>query len=304
VLFWFQVVLADGSTLTSPSFDFRYDDNRFAWQQASDGPLTVHWYAGDAAFGQAALDAARNGTRAINGLLGLSLESPLDVYVYSSAEDLRGALVLGGEEWTGGHAEPALGAVLVAIIPGEAQGIEMATAIPHELAHVMLYRSIGRGYDRLPAWLSEGIASLVEGYPRPDYATTLASAAGNGSLIPLIDLCRPFPSDSGRAFLAYAQSRSFARYLRDTYGTSGLSALISAYVDGLDCEEGARRGVGVALSRLDLQWREAVLRQNPAGLALRDLAPYLIVMGLALLLPVLGAVKMAMEKRQNERRTV
>ena len=29
VLFWFQAVLSDGSTQTSPIFNFRYDDNRF-----------------------------------------------------------------------------------------------------------------------------------------------------------------------------------------------------------------------------------------------------------------------------------
>ena len=303
ILFWFQAALAGGGTLTSPQLNFRYDDNRFAWQQAADGALTVHWYQGDDAFGQAALDAARQGSAAVTRLLGPVPDAPLDLYVYSNPEDLRGALPLGGAEWVGGHADPSVGAAMVVIPPGESQAIAMETGIPHELAHVLLYRFTGSGYDALPAWLNEGIASLAEAYPKPDYAGTLAAAARDGSLIPLADLCTSFPVDAGRAFLAYAQSQSFTRYLRDTFGTTGLSALIHSYADGMDCEDGARQAVGMPLSRLEARWRESALAQNPAGAALRGLAPYLVVMGLALLIPLLGAVNMAAEKRRNERRS-
>jgi hypothetical protein len=300
IVFWFQAVLANGATETSPVFYFRYEDNRFPWQQLSDGGLSVHWYDGDHAFGQAALDSARAGLSATRQLLSLNLDSPLDVYVYSSSDDLQGALFLGGKEWTGGHADPSLGVAMVAITPGEAQAIEMQTEIPHELAHVLLYRDMGESYSRLPAWLSEGVASMVEGYPKPDYANALTLASQNDSLIPFTDLCGSFPPDSGRAFLAYAQSQSFARYLRDTYGWTGLAALLRAYADGLNCELGAARAVGVPLSQLDTRWRESVLGQNVAGVALRNLAPYLVVMALALLIPLWGVVKMAGEKRKYE----
>ncbi|HEY6072543.1 MAG TPA: hypothetical protein VIV15_03910, partial [Anaerolineales bacterium] len=61
IAFWFQAAFQDGSTRTSPTFYFRYDDNRFPWQQLSEGNLNLHWYDGDAAFGRAALDAAHAG---------------------------------------------------------------------------------------------------------------------------------------------------------------------------------------------------------------------------------------------------
>ncbi len=301
VMFWFQAVFMDGSTHTSATYSFRYDDNRYPWQELWDADVKVHWYDGDLAFGQAALDAARTGVNAIGQLLALGTGGPLDIYVYSNADDLQGALYLGGREWVGGHADPALGVALAAISPGETQGIELQTRIPHEAAHVLLYRELGPGYENLPAWLSEGIASLVEAYPNPDYANALETSSRNGSLIPMLELCDSFPPDSGRAFLAYAQSRSFAAYLRDTYGATALEALARAYADGLDCDLGAARAVGLPLSQLDSRWRETALGQNAAGAALRDLAPYLIVLGMALLIPFTGLLIMVFERRQRGR---
>lgn len=303
VMFWFQAAFADGSTRTSSNYSFRYADNRFPWQQISEAGLTLHWYDGDAAFGRAALDAARAGVGLTAQLLGLPAGEPLDLYIYSTAEDLQGALYLGGLDWVGGHADPALGVALAAIQPGDSQGIEMQTRLPHEAAHVLLYRSLGAGYESLPAWLSEGLASMAETYPDPDHATALDTASRSGSLIPMVELCDSFPPDSGRAFLAYAEARSFTAYLRDTYGSTGLAGLVRAYADGLDCDLGAARALGLPLSQLDSRWREVALGQNRAGTALRNLAPYLIVLGLALLIPLSGLALMTIERRQHGRDT-
>src|SRR5208283_445419 len=107
----------------------------------------------------------------------------------------------------------------------------------------MLYRSLGDGFNRLPTWLEEGIASMEELYPNPDYANALEVAGKNNSLLSFEDLCASFPADSGRAYLAFAESQSFVRFLRDTYGNTGIVALTKAYADGLDCNLGATRAV-------------------------------------------------------------
>ena len=300
IVFWFQAALSDGTSHTSSVYYFRYDDNRFPWQQISADNITIHWYDGDHAFGQAALDTAHAGLDAINQVLPVQMNDPVNIYIYSNADDLQGALFLGGQQWVGGHADPALGVAMAAIAPGDLQSINMETKIPHELAHVMLYRSLGAAYYRLPTWLEEGISSMVELYPNADYANALTLASKNGSLLPFTDLCVSFPTDSGRAYLAFAQSQSFVRYIRDTYGNTGLIALTKAYADGLDCELGATRAVGVPLSQLDTRWRESVLGQNVAGVALRNLAPYLLMMGLVLVIPLWGALTMIRNRRSLE----
>ena len=188
---------------------------------------------------------------------------------------------------------------MLAAAPSDTQSIDLQRLIPHELTHVMLYRSLGNGFNSLPTWLEEGIASMEELYPNPDYTRALEAASKNNSLLPLEDLCVSFPADSGRAYLAFAESQSFVRFLRDTYGNTGIVALTKAYADGLDCDLGATRAVGVPLNQLDARWRENVLGQNIAGTAMRNLLPYLIILGLTLIVPIWGAISVIATRRKN-----
>jgi hypothetical protein len=166
----------------------------------------------------------------------------------------------------------------------------MEQRIPHELMHIMLYRSIGQGYQNVPAWLREGMATLAEIYPNADYDRVLADAVTSDDLIPLRDLCTSFPTEAGQAFLAYAESRSFTNYLHNTYGSTGLQNLVRSYADGVDCERGPERAFGVSLSNLESEWRSDVLGQNPFRSLWQNIYPYLVLLCLVLIIPLIGAV--------------
>jgi Peptidase MA superfamily len=299
--FSYQATLTNNQTVTTGPFYFRYDDNRFAWKELSAESVTVHWYNGDNVFGQAALDAARVGLQNISQTFPVSLNPPVDVYIYSTFDDLVSSLTLGGRQWEAGHADPSIGVGMLAVAPSDTQSVDLQQLVPHELTHIMLYRSLGDGFNRLPTWLEEGIASMEELYPNPDYANALEVASKNNSLLSFKDLCASFPADSGRAYLAFAESQSFVRFLRDTYGNTGIVALTKAYADGLDCDLGATRAVGVPLNQLDTRWRETVLGQNVAGVAAQNLLPYLIILGLTLIVPVWGAIGVIVTGRKNVR---
>jgi len=273
----------------------RYDSG-FDWQTLEAGTLRVNWYRGDTNFGQAVLEAAQAGLQSISVLMPLDLAQPIEVFIYANADDLRGTLPAGSQGWVAGHANPALGAVMVVIEPGAEQRILMEQRIPHELMHVMLYRRVGAGYSNIPAWLREGMAALAEIYPNADYDRVLADAGANDKLIPLKDLCASFSPNAGEAFLAYAESRSFTTYLHDTYGSAGLLSLAGYYADGVDCERGTERAFGVSLSRLELNWRESVLGQQALGSALRNMSPYLVLLCLVLFVPLLGVLSMLRRK--------
>ena len=299
IYFWYRLTLQGGEVYTSPQFYFDYVDNRFPWQTLEDASVRLHWYAGDVSFGQAAFDVARIGLQAVNNLipaapLGLRQSELIDLYIYATPTDAQNVLSLGGQPpglsartgWLAGQASPDLGMVLVSISAGAEQTIAMQRQIPHELAHVLLYRHTGAAYNQLPTWLREGIASLAELYPNADYVQVLGIAAQNQTLLPIPDLCGLFPQDASGALLAYAESASFTRYLHKTYGTSGLLTLIQAYSDGLDCEQGAARSFGSPLSQMDQQWRQAALGENVGGLAFRNLLPYLVILVVILAFPV------------------
>jgi hypothetical protein len=205
-----------------------------------------------------------------------------------------------GPEWAGGHADPQLGIVFIAIAPGDSQKIEMETLIPHELAHVMMYRAIGAdAYNQQPIWLLEGFATSMELYPNLEYEQTLKTAAEKEILIPFTDLHSSFPADSGSVYLAYAQSESFFKYISSAYGNNNISELTAAYAEGLSPSAAATKALGIPLNQLDANWRETVLGQDVTAVALRNLSPYLVLMALALLVPVWGAIDLFMQRRKR-----
>ncbi|MBV6396606.1 MAG: hypothetical protein HFACDABA_02206 [Anaerolineales bacterium] len=301
IVFWFTATLTDGTVTESGRYNFAYEDNRFTWQTRSEGMIRVHWIEGDAQFGAAVLDSARRGAQSAGALFPVDLSAPIDVWVYPNAETLQSALLLGGRDWVAGHASPDMGVALVSVAPGIEQGIQLERQTPHELTHVLLFRRVGAHYTRLPLWLREGIASLTELYPNPDYDFALAQAAASNSIPPLADLCDSFPPDAAGAFLAYAASRSFTQFLVDNYGASGLNSLALAYADGLDCEQGARQALGLSLSQLEARWRESTLGENRSRVIAANLFPYLLLLILMLIVPVWGAAERILERRRHGR---
>ena len=280
--FQYRVKLQTGEELISEELFINYEDNRFPWQIVSGEGLTVHWYAGDISFGQAVMDAARRGLKRASELLLVGAAKPINIYIYASSTDLQKALELGGLPFVGGHASPDLHLALVVIAPGPEQGLEMDRKIPHELAHILTYDLTQERYNRLPVWFREGIATQVELAANPDYPRALSLASEQKNLIPLVDLCGSFPQDTGRAFLAYAESESFTNFLIQKYGQTGLLALTRAYADGLECEQGAQRAFGQPLSQLELEWRASALGENAGVRALNNLFPYLAILAVLL----------------------
>ena len=109
---------------------------------------------------------------------------PIVIFIYSSEEELQSTLASVGQTWVGGHADPGLGSVVVSLPPGVDQSLEIQRLIPHEITHILLYRFMGSEYQYLPAWFSEGIASQMEFFSRPDYDLILEKANGDRALIP------------------------------------------------------------------------------------------------------------------------
>ena len=291
----YKFVLVDGGAFQSETYFIRYDDNRFTWQKTETGALRVFWYQGDTTFAQNAMNVSLAGLAAINEIFPVDLTQPIDIFMYPTQNDL---LLLGGETWAAGHANPAAGVVLVAIESGDNQSLIIEQRIPHELMHVMSYRALGAGYNNVPAWLREGLATLAEVNPSVEYDRVLLDASGRSALIPLLDLCASFPPEPASAFLAYAEARSFTNYLRDTYGSSALLTLARHYSDGIDCARGAELVYGTSFAQLELRWRRSSLGQNAWGVALQNMIPYLILFGMVLIIPLLIGFN-AMRKKKK-----
>ena len=289
VEYWYQITLEGGTSFTTSPETFIYADNRFEWQTLEDSPFEVAWYEGDIAFGQEVLNAAQASISSLQTYVPAPAPAETAIFVYASATELQTALRLSGQTgaWVAGHASPELGTVVVSVAPGPAQTYEIKRQIPHEIAHVMLYQWLGEDYNNLPQWLREGLPSMAELFPNPDYPLLLTNAYENQGLLPMASLCESFPLEASNFLLAYAQSTDFTWFLYEHYGSSGLEALVNAYADGLGCEEGPQAALGQSLSELEQQWRQQTFGENTFMARLQGLLPWIVLLGVILLAPVL-----------------
>lgn len=263
ITYWWRIEDAAGRILTTDEEpqQLEYTDNRFHWEHLTAGGITVHWIEGhgDLAFGQTALDIARVSLEEINAELRASMPESIDIYIYDAQHNLDAAMVLAGREWVSGQAHPELGVVVFATLFEEGYTSRMRRYIPHEITHLLVYQKITpASYRYVPEWLDEGLATANEQLPNPDYAVLLEEARTQGQLLPLEDLCVPFPPAPQTAFLAYAQSGSIVQFIRGRYGAAGIRALLAAYADGASCTGGVQEALGISLGDLETAWRDSL----------------------------------------------
>jgi len=296
VTFWWQIKNTSGDSLTTDLQQFEYTDNRFRWEQLSADSLTIHWIEeyGDPAFGQAALDIAQASLEDINAELRASIPESIDIYIYNAQHNLDAAMVLTGREWVGGQAHPELGIVVVTIPFEEHYTSRMNRYIPHEITHLLVYQTVTpTGYKYVPEWLDEGLATANERLPTPEYAIVLEEALVEGQLVPLQDLCVPFPPDSHTAFLSYAQSGSVVQFIRERYGAGGIRALLEVYANGASCAVGVQEALNVNLSGLEMAWRASLEPQAPWRAWVEQIGVWMGLWLLSLLVavPMIGGLR-------------
>ncbi|MCX7855130.1 MAG: peptidase MA family metallohydrolase [Anaerolineae bacterium] len=285
VRWWWEVRDGAGHQLTTPPSTFRYEDNRWDWSSRTAGPITVYSPVDDPRYLQAALDIAATSLERISRSLNAPALEKVEIYLYPSLADLQAALRMAGREWMGGQARPELGVILVAVPHDDGYMAQMEQEIPHELTHLLIYRLTGpQGYLYVPAWLNEGLATANQTRPDPNLDSLLERARNEGRLIPVRNLCPPFSTDPAEALLAYAESGSLVRYIRQQYGDSSIRALLQAYADGADCEAGVQRALHITLDQLERAWRADLSGVGKWIVWIADNAPGLALWGLSLLL--------------------
>jgi hypothetical protein len=294
--YWFKGRLSDGTTFESEHYSFDYIDNRFDWQATTDGRFEVFWNSDDLALGDMVLQVALEGLRSGVTYLPVSPPLPIRIFVYSSGKDLQDALQLGHLTWIAGHASPDLNLALISLPPAIEQRLELERQLPHEIMHILQYQVIADHYESTPPWLTEGLASLAELYPNPDYSRSLEQATLNGSLLPMKDLCNDFPIEASLALQAYAQSASFVQFLSDQYGISALQTLLQKYGDGMDCDSAVQNIYGSDLSHIENLWKQEVLGINTGVQAWRKLSPYVF---LAALLSIPSLIVITLHRRKK-----
>lgn len=286
--FWFSIELSDGSQIESEVSTFVYEDNRYDWQSLSaNGDYKIFWADGDRALGQAAADSIQENFDTYNQYLDLPTPETLRVYIYPTASALQSALDITHARWVAGHADPVTSTILVSVPSGFDQNLEIQRQIPHEVVHVRLFLYLQEDYINLPAWYSEGLASLGERFSSTDYWPVLQAGWEDEQLIPMAKLCQNFPSESDDAALAYAQADSFTHYLYETYGKIGLQSLLDAYKAGHTCQNGVSSALDIELSVLEEEWKQATFRNNIFSPSENPIITWIVLAVFLLITPII-----------------
>jgi hypothetical protein len=295
--YWWEVRFASGETIVSPRQSLQYLDDRYSWQTLRKGRATVGWVEGDSRAAEDAADLLLLDLGTISADLDSPIPDGVSLYIYPRLADFQfglGKLISG---WEGALSDPASGIILLAAASGAEGRESLAALIPHEAVHILLGAKWKDAYALLPLWLVEGTAAGYETESRPEADRALQEAAAGGNLIPMAALCRTFPSDKRPALLAYAESKSFVAFLRQTYGLAAGRAAMDSYAAGAACPQGWVGPTGKSVDALEGSWR-AQLRGSGAWLPV----PWLLVLGAAVLLGVVLAAGWVIRRRKGHSR--
>jgi hypothetical protein len=257
VLYWWMVEDADGNRFeTSPEI-MHFNDERYSWQSLNStmpggGELSLFWYAGDTIFAQELMGACEEALTKLTQDIGTYPEKPIEIYIYASTVDLKGAMIF-PQEWTGGVAFTAFSTVAIGISPSELDWGKRA--LVHELTHLVVHQATFSPYGQLPLWLDEGLAMYSEGELDPVMRSYLEEAITKGELISVRSLCSPFSAYSEKAGLSYAQSYSLVEYLLDNYGQDSMLDLLAILKQGSTYDEALTEVYDFNMDGLDARWR-------------------------------------------------
>jgi hypothetical protein len=257
--YWWKITNEAGDTLKTDPQSLLYLDERHDWQTLSNDWLTLYWYTGDRAFGEALFDRANKTLDQIEAEAGVRLETPVKIFIYGSYADLRDAIAVGSHEWTGGQAFTEQGLVVIGVSPSDLTYGLVAT--PHELTHLVIHQATDNPFGDIPSWLDEGLAVYMSGELDADwrgYRDLVARSAKNGELMTLQTLSSSFPADSAQAGLAYAQSGVVVEFIIKHYGEEAMAHLLEIFSEGTLYDDALEQSLGVDTWGLDNVWRESI----------------------------------------------
>ncbi len=256
ITYWWTVEDSTGDMLTTPSQIIHFDDLRYNWQKETTGQITLLWYKGNQAFVDQLIAGCQEALDRLAQDTGVHLEQPVSIYIYASAEDLRGAMVF-PQEWTGGVAFTEYGIIAIGIPTNELDWGKGALA--HELGHMVTHQITYSPYGNvLPFWLDEGLAMYAEGTTDPYLESVFRQAIKQHSLISVRSLASPFSAIPAEAYLSYAESQSIVTFLIQTYGSDKMLQLLNVFKEGSTYDDALKQVYGFDEDGLDTLWQKYI----------------------------------------------
>jgi hypothetical protein len=255
--YWWTVTDASGKKVATSPAGIHIEDGRYNWRDITRDSVTLYWYQGGDSFADELMAATQEALARLAENTGAALESPVSLYIYASAKDLKGSMIF-PQEWTGGVSFTRYGIIAIGIAPTLADIEWGKRAIAHELTHLVINQVTFNPYNQLPTWLDEGLAMVSEGELEPDFVGVLSRAEANGAFISVRSLASPFSAYAEQSVLAYAESYKIVAYLISEYGREKMFALLSTFRQGSGYDEALNKVYGFDMDGLNSKWQASL----------------------------------------------
>ena len=268
----FAVETADGRLALTPPALVTYMDPALPWTQAREGSVEIWYYAGGEELESDARDGVRSGLTLLRDEFGVEPTRATRLVLYADILRMREALGGGTSPWVGGAAIADFNVIVLHASASRALRPDLAAVIAHELTHIVIEHVTENPFGRVPAWLHEGLATVVESsvFQRFPYEEIVADAVARNDFVSLRGITGSFPANNRRAIQAYAQSYSLVRYIIDRWGAGAIKRLLDAYAGGVTDNEAVVDALGVTLAELEEAWLASLGVESPSFAALAE----------------------------------
>jgi hypothetical protein len=251
--FTWEILLADGSVVTTVDESTQWMDTRFEWDVRTSEQIRLYTYDTNDAFADMMVAESQAAVDELESRYQLEAIPPLSIWVYPGFDDFAGTMQGNSREAIAGVTYPGLDTI-VAVVPN-GDDAEFGRVIPHEISHQVLFAATDNPYAAPPLWFDEGIATHTQIGGTGHYAEMVFNANADGTLYDIRSLEASFPYQPQQATLAYASSWSMISYIEATWGPEGIALLIDAFRDGLSPDDAVERALGIPVDELDPGWR-------------------------------------------------
>ena len=255
ITYSFVISDADGNHLDTPEFEYIYHDDRFEWDEISNGIVTVSYHGPVSFRAQEILDATVQTLEFMGPLLGAGVEEPIRITMYNNWPEMREALppasaVTRRELITEGQAHSPEGVLLVLGGAPRASGIAS-----HEVTHILVHRAGEGSLGRVPSWLNEGLAEFGNIQPGESYDRALFYAIQRNNLLPITSMDSQ-PGTPEDVIIFYGQARSIVHYMVEEYGVEKMRELMATIKSGKNFRNAIPEVYGITPLELENEWRD------------------------------------------------
>ena len=255
ITYSFEVTDVDGNILETEESEYIYHDDRYEWEEITNGIVTVSYHGPVSFRAEELLDATVQTLENMGPLLGAGVDDPIRITMYNNWPEMRPALppdsvTTRRELITEGQAHSPEGVLLVLGGAPRASGIAS-----HEVTHILVHRAGEGSLGRVPSWLNEGLAEFGNIQPGDSYDRALLRAIQRDDLLPITGM-NGQPGTPEDVIIFYGQARSIVRFMVEEYGAEKMRELMATIKSGKNYRNAIPLVYGITPLELENEWRD------------------------------------------------